>query len=94
MSPFDLLRRPIITEKSTVMQEKGRYVFEVAPEANKRQIRNAVEEAFDVKVTSVNTMNLRGKRKRFGPRATAQRARKKAIVTLSPGETIAIFEGV
>ena len=94
MQGYDILRRPIITEKSTDMQESGRYVFEVSPSATKHQIQRAVMEAFDVKVIKVNTMNVRGKRKRFGPRTTAKRSWKKAIVTLAQGDTITIFEGV
>lgn len=76
------------------MQEQGRYTFEVAPSATKHQIKRAVEAAFDVKVVKVNTMNLRGKRKRYGPRVKEQPSWKKAIVTLAPGNTITIFEGV
>ena len=94
MHAFEILRRPVITEKSTTMQERGRYTFEVAPEAAKLQIKQAVEEAFDVKVIKVNTMNVRGKRKRFGPRMNFKSSWKKAIVTLAPGNTITIFEGV
>ena len=94
MLGFDILRRPVITEKSTDMQERGRYVFEVSPDATKHQIQRAVMEAFDVKVIKVNTMNVRGKSKRFGPRISAKRSWKKAIVTLAPGDTITIFEGV
>ena len=94
MHAFEILRRPVVTEKSTTMHELGRYTFEVAPEAAKHQIRQAVEEAFDVKVVKVNTMNVRGKRKRFGPRVNFGSSWKKAIVTLAPGNTITIFEGV
>lgn len=94
MHTFDILRRPLITEKSTDMQEEGRYSFEVATEATKHQIKWAVEEAFSVKVIKVNTMNVKGKRKRFGPRVTLQKSWKKALVTLAPGQTITIFEGV
>ena len=94
MQGYDILRRPIITEKSTLMQENGRYAFEVSPSATKHQIQRAVMDAFDVKVIKVNTMNVRGKRKRFGPRISAKRSWKKAIVTLAPGDTITIFEGV
>ena len=94
MDALDVLRRPIITEKSTLMHEQGKYVFEVAPRANKHEVKRAVEEAFDVKVLSVNTLNVRGKRKRFGPRLVARRSWKKAIVALAPGDTITIFEGV
>ncbi len=94
MQVFDILRRPVITEKSTILQEEGRYTFEVAPNATKHQIKEAVEEAFNVNVLQVNTMHVRGKRKRFGPRIAQGRSWKKAIVLLSPGDTITIFEGV
>ena len=94
MHTFDILRRPVITEKSTDMQEEGRYTFEVAVEATKHQIKWAVEEAFSVRVIKVNTMNVKGKLKRFGPRATMQKSWKKALVTLAPGQSITIFEGV
>jgi large subunit ribosomal protein L23 len=94
MQGYDILRRPIITEKSTLMQENGRYAFEVSPSATKHQIQRAVMDAFDVKVIKVNTMNVRGKQKRFGPRISTKRSWKKAIVTLAPGDTITIFEGV
>ena len=94
MHAFEILRRPLVTEKSTTMQEQGRYTFEVAPQAAKHQIKRAVEQAFDVKVIKVNTMNVRGKRKRFGPRMVTGPSWKKALVTLAPGNTITIFEGV
>ena len=94
MHTFEILRRPLITEKSTDLQEDGRYSFEVATNATKHQIKWAVEEAFSVKVIKVNTMNVKGKRKRFGPRVTLQKSWKKALVTLAPGQTITIFEGV
>jgi large subunit ribosomal protein L23 len=94
MNSFDILRRPIVTEKSTLLQEQGRYSFEVAVRATKHEIKRAVEAAFDVKVLKVNTMNMKGKPKRFGPRLVMQKSWKKAIVILAPGETITIFEGV
>ena len=94
MHTLDILRRPIITEKSTEMQDAGRYTFEVVPGANKYQIKQAVEEAFEVSVIRVNTMNMRGKRKRLEPRVSFKPAWKKAVVTLKPGDTITIFEGV
>ena len=94
MQLFSILRRPIITEKSTAMQERGRYSFEVTREATKHQIKRAVEAAFDVKVVAVNTMAMRGKQKRYGPRVSTRRSSKKAIVTLAPGNSITIFEGV
>lgn len=89
-----ILIRPVVTEKSTLLQEERTYVFEVAPEATKQEIRRAVEAAFDVKVERVNTLNVLGKRKRYGARLNRQRSWKKAIVTLAPGESITIFEGV
>ena len=94
MHVLDILRKPVVTEKSTFMQDDGRYTFEVARSATKLQIKQAVEEAFDVTVIKVNTMNVKGKRKRYGPRISVQPSRKKAIVTLAPGQTITIFEGV
>ena len=89
-----ILRRPIVTEKSTLLQEVRTYVFEVAPEATKQEIWRAVEIAFDVRVEKVNTMRVKGKMKRFGARLSRQRSWKKAIVTLAQGESITIFEGV
>lgn len=93
MQIYDVLRRPVITEKSSLLQEGGRYVFEVASKANKVQIRQAVEKAFSVKVTTVNVMTVRGKRKRYGNRLTARPSWKKAVVTLKQGDRIEIFEG-
>jgi large subunit ribosomal protein L23 len=89
-----ILIRPIVTEKSTLLQEERTYVFEVLPEATKQEIRRAVETAFDVKVERVNTLRVLGKMKRYGARLSRQRSWKKAIVTLAPGESITIFEGV
>ena len=83
-----------MTEKSTQFQEERRYVFEVLKGATKHQVRTAVEEAFNVSVVKVNTMNVRGKRKRYGPRYKQARSWKKAIVTLAVGDVITIFEGV
>lgn len=94
MQVFDIIRRPVITEKSTILQEQDRYTFEVALDATKHQIKTAVEEAFNVQVLQVNTMHVRGKRKRFGPRLAQGRSWKKAVVLLAPGNTITIFEGV
>ena len=97
-SIYDILRRPILTEKSSDQYAKlNQYAFEVAKNANKSMIKEAVEDIFDVKVLRVNTMIMPAKRSR---RAQSRRvlvrksAYKKAIVTLAPGDTIAIFEGV
>ncbi len=94
MNQTSILLRPIVTEKTTEMQEGGRYTFEVAPGATKLEVKRAVEAAFDVDVVKVNTMNVKGKRKRFGPRFVAKRSRKKAVVTVAAGQSITIFEGV
>ena len=91
---FSILRRPVVTEKSTLLQEENRYVFEVAPSATKLEIKDAVETAFGVSVKKVRPMNVRGKKKRFGPRFSQLRSWKKAIVTVSPGDSITLFEGV
>lgn len=94
MHTFQVLKRPVVTEKSTFMQEKGRYTFEVAMGASKQQVKDAVEKAFGVQVVQVNTMTVRDKSRRYGPRVVPARQWKKAIVTLAPGDTITIFEGV
>ncbi len=92
--PYAILLRPLITEKSTVLAGADKYVFEVDLRANKNQIREAVELAFDVKVADVNTMKMKGKNKRFGRRVTKQPDWKKAIVTLQSGHSIELFEGI
>jgi len=93
MHLYEILRRPLITEKSTVLQVQGKYAFEVAREASKPQIKQAVEKAFKVKVTAVNVMVVPGKRRRLGRREIPARPWKKAIVTLKPGDKIELFEG-
>ena len=93
MNIYEVLRRPVITEKSTLLQEQSKYVFEVALKANKTLVQEAVQRAFDVKVTKVNIMNVHPKRKRFGVRLVPGKAWKKAIVTLKPGDKIQLFEG-
>lgn len=87
----DVLVRPIVTEASTDAMTLNKYTFEVAPWANKVQVREAVEKIFKVKVTGVNTLWTRGKTKRRGKTSGRQPDRKKAIVTLAPGDTIEIF---
>ncbi|HYZ57573.1 MAG TPA: 50S ribosomal protein L23 [Streptosporangiaceae bacterium] len=92
-NPRDILVRPVISEKSYGLLDEGKYTFIVAPDANKTQIRLAVEEVFGVKVTGVNTANRPGKRRRtrygWGKRADT----KRAIVTLAEGDRIDIFGG-
>jgi large subunit ribosomal protein L23 len=92
--PYGVLLRPIITEKTTVLTGQDKYVFEVDPRANKNQIREAVQIAFNVRVTDVNTINMKGKPKRFGRKITNRPDWKKAIVTLVPGDKIELFEGI
>lgn len=95
MNSSEIIIRPLITEKSTLLQEsQRRYVFEVNRQSTKIEIKKAIEEAFNVNVIKVNTMNAKGKTKRYGPRPTVLKTWKKAIVQLAPGETITIFEGV
>jgi large subunit ribosomal protein L23 len=89
----DILLRPVVSEKSYGLLDEGKYTFVVAPEANKTQIKQAVEEVFRVKVTGVNTLNRQGKRRRtrfgWGKRVDT----KRAIVTLAEGDRIDIFGG-
>jgi large subunit ribosomal protein L23 len=92
--PYQVLRRPIVTEKTTGLSNQGKYVFEVERRANKPQIKAAVELAFDVTVSEVNTMMVRGKQKRMGKSLGHTRNWKKAVVTLAPGNEIQLFEGI
>jgi len=92
--PYAVLLRPIITEKSTVLTGQNKYVFEVDIRSNKDQIKEAVELAFNVRVDAVNTMKMKGKPHRFGRKITNKPDWKKAIVTLVPGDTIELFEGI
>ena len=94
MHLYQVLRRPLITEKNTVLQAQGKYAFEVAGEANKHQIKQAVEKAFKVEVTAVNVMTVPGKERRVGRQQVLTQSWKKAIVTLKPGDKIELFEGV
>jgi large subunit ribosomal protein L23 len=90
---YDILKRPVITEKSHDMAEiENKYVFEVDMRANKIQIADAVFRIFDVDVTNVNTMVMPPKRGRRGRKFyVRQKAWKKAVVTVAPGQTIAVF---
>ena len=94
MHLYEVLRRPLITEKSTALQVEGKYAFEVALGANKPQVKQAVEKAFKVEVTTVNMMTVPGKRRRLGRRQLPAHPWKKAVVTLKPGDKIELFEGV
>ena len=88
----DVIRRPVITEKNTLLMESDQYTFEVAIVANKIQIREAVEKTFNVRVKAVNTLNMPRKERRRGRRWGQVPGWKKAVVTLQEGETIDIFE--
>lgn len=91
--PYDIIRRPVVTEKSTDLMAEKKYVFEVDPRANKTEIKQAVEQIFGVKVEKVNTMNVRGKVKRFARYSGRRPNRKKAIVKLTEdSKAIEVFE--
>ena len=91
----DIIRRPIITEKSLAGVQNKVYTYEVALDANKHEIKKAVEEIFKVKVDAVNTMNVRGKEKRMGVHTGFTPRRKKAIVKLTAdSKPIEFFEGM
>ena len=88
-----VIKRPMITEQGGVMREMhNQYIFQVAPEANKLEIRQAVEHFFGVKVTQVRTMNYRGKIKRMGRFAGKRADWKKAVVTLAKDDSIDLFD--
>ena len=89
-----VLLKPTITEKSTILQELGKYTFEIAPKANKVEVKEAVEKSFNVTVLDVNVSKLRGKRRRYGPRSVKQPDVKKAVVTLKQGDRINLIEGL
>lgn len=91
---YDVIRRPVITEKSTLGAEHNQVTFIVAPDATKPQIKSAVEALFDVKVKAVNTLVAKGKVKRFRGIMGKRPDRKKAIVTLQEGHSIDVTTGI
>ncbi len=91
---YDVIRKPIITEKATMASEANAVVFEVAIEANKPQIKEAVESLFGVKVKAVNTTITKGKAKRFRGQLGKRKDVKKAYVTLEEGNTIDVSTGL
>jgi large subunit ribosomal protein L23 len=92
---YAVIRRPIITEKGNLQkEEKGKVTFEVHPDANKQEIKAAVEKIFKVRVLNVHSLNQRGKMKRVGRYLGKKSNWKKAIVTLGPNDRIEFFEGV
>lgn len=95
LEEYRIIRRPIVTEKgSTLKDDNNQLVFEVSLDANKPEIRKAVEKIFKVTVLSVRTQNRQGKRKRMGRTTGRRRSWKKAVVTLKEGDRIDFFEGV
>lgn len=93
--PRDIVLEPIVSEKTMAMiTNENTYTFEVAPKANKIQIRKAIEEIFDVSVEKVNTMNVRGKKRRMGRNEGKTSDWKKAYIKLAPGDNIEVIEGL
>ena len=94
MKKGEIIINPIITEKSTELQEMNKYCFKVNPRANKKEIMNAVSEVFGVQPVTCTIMNIKGKRKRVRYKLGYTSSWKKAIVTIKEGEKIELFEGV
>lgn len=94
MHVYEVLKRPIVTEKTTLQGEQGLYTFEVDLRANKHQVKEAVEKIFGVNVVSVNTIRMPGKRRRYGLHMSKAHPWKKATVKLAEGQAIEFFEGV
>jgi len=94
MNQYDIVLRPIVTEKSSLAKETGnQYVFEVACDANKIEIAKAVEQLFKVKVLAVRVMNMEGKKRRLGKHSGKRSDWRKAIVKIGPKDKISFFEG-
>jgi large subunit ribosomal protein L23 len=91
-NPRDVIIAPVVSEKSYSLLDEGRYTFVVHPSTNKTEIKQAVQAIFGVRVVSVNTLNRKGKRKRFGMTYGQRKSTKRAVVTLAEGESIDIFE--
>lgn len=94
MNIYQVLLKPTLTEKSTILHESRKYTFEIAPAANKVLVKEAVEKNFNVTVVDVNISKLRGKRKRYGRRLKKMPDTKRAVVTLKPGDRINLIEGI
>ncbi len=91
--PRDVILKPVISEKSYGLLEDNKYTFIVRPDANKTQIKIAIEQIFNVRVLDVNTLNRPGKRKRTKSGFGSRKDTKRAIVSLKPGDTIELFGG-
>ena len=94
LTAYDVIRRPVITEKSTLASENNQVIFEVATDATKPQIKSAIEELFKVKVKAVNTILTKGKNKRFRGVPGRQSDTKRAIVTLAEGQMVDVTTGL
>ena len=94
MSPHEVILRPVLSEKAVGGIDAGKYAFFVHPAANRTQIKDAVELVFEVEVLKINLQNVNGKEKRMGRTKGFTAKRKKAIVTLAPGQRIAQLEGL
>ncbi len=94
MHTYEVLRRPIVSEKSLTLQANSKYTFEVASGASKHQIKEAVETAFKVDVLGVNVVKVQGSTRKVGRRRVVVPPWKKAVVTVRPGQKIEFFEGV
>ncbi|MCQ2010622.1 MAG: 50S ribosomal protein L23 [Sporolactobacillus sp.] len=92
--PRDIIKRPVLTERTTDQMADKKYTFDVDTKANKSEIKRAVEAIFDVKVVKVNTLNVKGKPKRYGRYSGYTNNRKKAVVTLTPeSKELNFYEG-
>lgn len=89
---FDIVKRPLITEKATKLVEEGKYTFEVMQGVNKVEIKKAIEEVFKVNVVKINVINVRKKERKVGKYEGFRPAVRKAIVTLEKGQTLDVFE--
>jgi large subunit ribosomal protein L23 len=94
MEATQVIKHPVLTEKSYVLAEAGKYTFRVHEKAHKTMIRQAIEQLFDVHVVEVRTASVKSKPKRRGQTAGRTRAWKKAYVQVGPGDTIPIFQGL
>lgn len=94
MSHYDIIQKPVVSEKAFAAMERGVYAFWVDPKATKTEIKSAIQKAFGVTVIGISTMNVPGKRKRVGRFFGHRNDRKKAIVRLAEGQTIDAFEGM
>ncbi len=94
MNPHDVILRPALSEKAVSLIDAGKYAFFVHPNANRTQIKDAVEKVFEVDVVKINLQKVRGKTKRMGRYAGTRPERKKAIVTLAVGQKIQQLEGL